>query len=386
MFMTRTKRQLATMALLLLTATSAHVLFLRSASCAQPIAQKPPPVLQVSRSTNDPIPFIVQRLNAVEAKVEKSQKKPKDLWDKLQALSGLISGGVVALIGILATYVYNRRQQINEKSRSQRELSILQVQTVQSFMPQLQSNDPKAVEAAILSITALGNAKLATDLAALFQTEGAMSALSKLTDSPDSSVAEGARRTIESLFSSLSTATALVGSMDEGPFGCGFFVDSRGYLITLGFVIDEQITDIPIQYGSAKYNAQLVSSPSKDGLVMLKVNNGDFQALRINTRDKPNVGDEIYVLGPERQTRAWNLNRGIIEGALREEEGGSYIKARIHVEQGYAGSPAINRRNQVIGIVAMRDSSSETAYLLDTSHISSFLEQNVPEAKGFVGS
>ena len=83
------------------------------------------------------------------------------------------------MIGIAATYTYNERQRKNSEDQKHREITIQKVQTIQSFMPQLQSEDSKTVEAALLAITALGDPELATDLAGLFKSEGAISALEK---------------------------------------------------------------------------------------------------------------------------------------------------------------------------------------------------------------
>ncbi len=50
---------------------------------------------------------IRDELVALRKKVERPEK---DGWDKLAAASTLITGGVVALIGIYATWIYNERQ------------------------------------------------------------------------------------------------------------------------------------------------------------------------------------------------------------------------------------------------------------------------------------
>lgn len=254
----------------------------------------------------------------------------------------------------------------------------------QYFRDQLQSGDPKSVEAAILSITALGNAKSATDLASLFPTEGAISALSKITESSNRSVAEGAKRALEFLFNSLISATALIGSIDggKGRWGCGFFVDSRGYLLTLGFVIAEQEKEISVNYSGVIYKASLVSPSSENDLVLLRIENGTFPVLCIDKNEKLHLGEEIYVVGPERNTKAWNFSRGNVEGILKRTDDTSYIKTRIDVELGYAGAPAINQRNNVVGIVAMKEGGNSIAYLLGTDRMSAFLDQYLPREEG----
>lgn len=46
---------------------------------------------------------------------------PKDWWDKLGTLSGLVSGVLVAVIAAYATWVYNRRQNAVEETQRHRE-------------------------------------------------------------------------------------------------------------------------------------------------------------------------------------------------------------------------------------------------------------------------
>lgn len=47
----------------------------------------------------------------LEARLKKLEKKPKDHWDKLQAVSGLVSGVLVAVVGILLTSSINKTLQ-----------------------------------------------------------------------------------------------------------------------------------------------------------------------------------------------------------------------------------------------------------------------------------
>jgi hypothetical protein len=127
-----------------------------------------------------------RRLGSAEAQIQeiRAQLEPKkDFWDKVDAISELITGGIVVVIATIATLVFNERQRKADESRRRQELDILRVQTIKDFMPQLQSENHRAVEAALLAITALGDRHLATELARLLPTEGATAALSKIVSS-----------------------------------------------------------------------------------------------------------------------------------------------------------------------------------------------------------
>jgi hypothetical protein len=132
-----------------------------------------------------PTPSLEERAQSLEKwrqeEIQRNRELPqKDIWDKINSISGLVSGGIIALVGIFFTFMYQERQRQSTDQRKQQELAILQAQTVQSFLPQLQSEDERAVEAALLAIAALGNTELATKLAELFRRKASVSALYKI--------------------------------------------------------------------------------------------------------------------------------------------------------------------------------------------------------------
>jgi hypothetical protein len=147
-----------------------------------------------------PTPSLEERLSELENQVNALQKKTakpaKDIWDITSSLSGLISGVVIAAVGILLTHQFNKRQQQSLETQHRRELAVQQVQTALEFVPLLQSGDEKDKETALLGIAALGNPELATKLAALYRTKGATSALSKMAASPDRAIAAPAKKVL----------------------------------------------------------------------------------------------------------------------------------------------------------------------------------------------
>ena len=100
----------------------------------------------------------------------------KDFWDKLSALSGLL----VATIGAIATYVYNRRQRASQATEAAHQLRVTEVQTVANFLPHLQSDDAREKEAALVAMSALGNTQLVTRLADIYRDPASLGALSRI--------------------------------------------------------------------------------------------------------------------------------------------------------------------------------------------------------------
>ena len=137
-------------------------------------------------SIEDRLELLEKRLSVLRLELKTRQK---DIWDKLQSLTGLISGGLIALIGILATYAYRNKQLASEKAHkrqeqehSRHELKILRVQIVETFMPYLKSDSDKEVETALVAIAALGDPELATQIHNLYKTKASYQAMSKLVD------------------------------------------------------------------------------------------------------------------------------------------------------------------------------------------------------------
>jgi S1-C subfamily serine protease len=333
-----------------------------------------PPLMLISA----PVPnSLEERIKTLEQQVESLEKKPKDTWDKLNAVSGLISGGFVAIIGIIATFLYNERQRKNAKEQKQREIAILQAQTVQSFMPQLQSGQPKEVEAALLAITVLGNAKLATDLADIYRGEGAISALSKIAASSNREAAEQAEKSLEVIFNSLTATVILVGSSKEKAEGSGFFVSQDGLCVTIGYIIKDE-ADIIVTFRGVEYKAHLASPYLESGLVLLKVENGSFPVLPIFEEVQVESGEEVFVLGLDHQLEAWSFSSGEVDGFLiKEPSGEKYIKIKSSINAtGYGGAPVVNNRSEVVGIVIMKDRYGIYTYLLPTEQVFKFIRHH----------
>jgi hypothetical protein len=76
---------------------------------------------------------IEERLAAMEQKVAKLEKNPKDVWDKFQALSGLLSGLLVAIVGYYLTGLVN-------ESLQERQFQFSSAKDMQELLTRL--NDP----------------------------------------------------------------------------------------------------------------------------------------------------------------------------------------------------------------------------------------------------
>ena len=92
----------------------------------------------------------------------------KDRWDRLGAIAPILSAIIIASGGAWFTTIYNQQQ-----------LKLQEIQTIEKFFPHL-TGDEKSKKAAILAISSLTDAKLASNVAAIYASEGTVSALEQI--------------------------------------------------------------------------------------------------------------------------------------------------------------------------------------------------------------
>jgi S1-C subfamily serine protease len=334
-------------------------------------AQAPTPVPSPTPSLEEKVTQLQKQVEELNKKVEKPSK---DIWDIISSTSGLVSGIVIALIGGILAYVYRERERASAELHNEQQLAVLQAQTIQGFMPQLQSGDEKAVEAALLCITALGNPELATKLATLFQTGGAVSALSKIASSPDSTTAKRAQQSLETLFNSVKAAVAQI-AVEGKVNGSGFVVSFSGYLVTADFVISDP-GSLGVIVGGKSYKANVVSRSSEMQLALLKIEGQQFPYLPITGGEKADLFDEFFVIGQHTDIGLLVRSGKIL--SVMSYRGQIYIQTQMQIAPGYAGAPAFNRDRQVIGMVIMtvvdKQTDADTVFLLPTETIKKFID------------
>jgi len=176
----------------------------------------------------------------VEAVKEKTIRA-KDSWDKLGALSTIISGLLVTSVGIYATQKYTARQREKDEHMKERELLVQQIQVVEKFFPYLTSGDYRKVIAAIQTIRAIGNNDIALNLARIFE------------NSVDTPTEQQAKPVNESALPVTDTETDMsavlisklmhsIVRLDVRFFGgsaVGYFCNEWGLIITIDKVADD---------------------------------------------------------------------------------------------------------------------------------------------------
>jgi hypothetical protein len=277
-----------------------------------------------------------QRLAKLEDAIERPQK---DIWDKLSAISGLITGGVIAIVGALITLLYNIWQQRSEKTLKQGELAVSQMNTIQSFMPQLQSGDPKAIQAALLAIGGLGNKDLAAKLAALF-----------ITSSDDPAVITAIERSLEAILQFPMQAIVQI-SYRGAIKGIGFFVKEDGYLLTTHHSVNTT-SEISVVTREKTVPATTVKTWPEDNLALLKVTTQNAPILPLLLDNEVQLGDTVYLVGRESAIGltvqpADVTSFGRLDAYKNQEL--IIVNASISLESG--GAPVFATNGQLLGTV-----------------------------------
>ena len=140
----------------------------------------------------------------------------KDFWDRFSTISVFLSTVVIAGLGSYFTYTFNERQGIREHQTQVHQAKILEMQTVEKFIPHL-TGDEKTKEIALLALTTLGSSEFATKFSQLSPSEGSEAAADTIMRT---AVSTDQRQIPEAI-------TSVAKSEKEGWAYLGHFVDSR---------------------------------------------------------------------------------------------------------------------------------------------------------------
>lgn len=117
----------------------------------------------------------------------------KDWWDRLSSISTFLSSVVIAGIGLYFTHSYNaiesaRKSDLEKQDNANKtyQAQILEMQTVEKFIPHLTSKNEETKKIAILTISTLASSKVATNIGQLYKTKGTQEAVDIIMASSNS--------------------------------------------------------------------------------------------------------------------------------------------------------------------------------------------------------
>jgi S1-C subfamily serine protease len=314
-------------------------------------------IIAFAQPTPAPTPTptsVEQRVQKLEDKVQALTDKEKDFWDKLTASGPLIGGVLVAIIGGIATYMYNARQQRATDHQAAQELRVTRVQTLGELMPFLSSQDPRQVEAALVSIAELGDPELATSMAFIYKGEGGVGALERLAGGPDAAIAQTARATLASVFADVRESVATIFGVPGHVMGTAVFVDTNT-LVAPNFVITEPVHNKPaatmVRVGQAQ-GFITVRQPFGDQPTDIAVLESELPGnpVRIGSSQKLAIGDRVTIAGPTSLFDESEIQviSAVIEGFVAD---GRFRFGGSGIHHGFGGGPVFDTSGVLVGIV-----------------------------------
>lgn len=306
-----------------------------------------------------------EKLNSINEDIKKiKETKEKDTWDKISIVSGFLSSVIIALIGIYFTESYRRIQAKKEAALNEQELKVKEVETVEKFIPFLTGTEVQQ-EYAILAIQALGNTDLAIKLTKLYQSKGAVNALTKIENASSKEDRIKAQKALSEIFDSLKYSLVKIIASWKGKLqfsGNGFYVSNNGHIVTMNYVIqshDKNILDIVVEnyVGSKPKIERIIPSENFDnGLGIIYTDNSKSTPLTIS-HEKVGLNQKIFVSGFSDSKKSMFHYSGEVVGVMEDFYD---IKANVGKYRELAGSPVFNNQGHLIGIISTYNSESKT--------------------------
>jgi S1-C subfamily serine protease len=304
----------------------------------------------------------------------------RDGWEKLGSISALISGVLVAIIGAIATYVYNSRQATAQAHQADRGVAVQRVQTVATFMPYLRSADSREKEAALLAISGLGDPELAANLASTFRDEGSVGALRRMAASPDAPAAAAARQSLDAIYAMLRHSVVKVigreGNEKAYARGSGFAIDD-GVILTADFV-PANAHSLEVEMSDGQHvPCTVLATPPQSGVAVLETNHSGPPALRLARGGLGDPEEDLVLLGFG--GGGWWASTGRVVGMMElpvglEDQRVPMLRTSLESEWGHAGAPVVNRAGDVVGILWARDRETGESSVLPIDRVRAGLQ------------
>ena len=162
------------------------------------------------------------------------------------------------------------------------------------------------------------------------------------------------------------------------PGGTSFLVDTKGYLITNAHVIDGA-NYIAVQNGAGKdFRATVVYADRKKDIAILKIVDTSFKAPAsipyAIKKSSTDIAEPIFSLGYPRKNIVYG--EGYLAANTGAEGDTLAIQISIDANRGNSGSPIINKKGEVIGVLNAKQRSMEGAvFAVQSKYIYDALSQ-----------
>ena len=146
--------------------------------------------------------------------------------------------------------------------------------------------------------------------------------------------------------------------------GSGFILTSDGYIATNYHVVQDASTITVVLNSGKQYDAQVIGYDADADLAVVKINASNLTAATLGNSDAAADGEFVVAIGsPGGIDFAGSSTFGIISAvnrqiAITDTRNMTVIQTDAAINPGNSGGPLVNMNGQVIGINAMKLSSS----------------------------
>lgn len=142
--------------------------------------------------------------------------------------------------------------------------------------------------------------------------------------------------------------------------GTGFIIDPRGYIVTNAHVaMKKNISVYNERVGSLK--AELLFTDRENDLAIVKITDTAFKHLKPLpygiSKTEPEIGQEVFTLGYPRPIQIYHKGYISSRSANGTFSNPNIFLLNLQVESGNSGSPVINQKGIVTGIINSKETS-----------------------------
>jgi S1-C subfamily serine protease len=147
--------------------------------------------------------------------------------------------------------------------------------------------------------------------------------------------------------------------------GTGFLIDTKGYLVTNAHVV-EGAKYVAVQNANGKdLKARIIYADAKRDIAIIKIVDTSFKSpssipytIKNTTAD---IAEPIFSLGFPRNNNDVVYGEGYLAAKTGYNGDTLAVQISINANRGNSGSPIINRKGEIIGVLNARQTSAEGA-------------------------
>lgn len=137
-----------------------------------------------------------------------------------------------------------------------------------------------------------------------------------------------------------------------GGLGTGFFITSRGHIITNDHVVEDQDSVMVKTRSGRVFMGKIIDSDVLKDLALIKIDGPRVVPLDLSDGAEAGIGRSVLAIGTPKGL-SWSVSRGIVS-AVRDTKHVRYIQTDAAVNSGNSGGPLIDLKSGlVIGVNTM---------------------------------